>query len=137
MFDTIPAEMLKKFGTKATEILIRLCQDIYTTGIWPEDFLQSVMIPLQKKPNATKCEDYRTISLISHASKIMVKVLQKRIEAKVETTQFLTDDQFGFRRGRATRDAIATLRTLAERSLEFGQSVYIYASWTMKRHSIV
>jgi hypothetical protein len=123
--DTIPAEMLKKFGTKATEILIRLCQDIYTTGIWPEDFLQSVMIPLQKKPNATKCEDYRTISLISHASKIMVKVLQKRIEAKVETTQFLTDDQFGFRRGRGTRDAIATLRTLAERSLEFGQSVYI------------
>jgi retron-type reverse transcriptase len=55
----------------------------------------------------------------------MLKVLQKRIEAKVETTHFLTDDQFGFRRGRGTRDAIATLRTLAERSLEFGQSVYV------------
>ena len=73
---------------KATEELIEICQQIYiyiyicTTGEWPSDFLQTVMIPLEKKANATECQDYRTISLTSHASKIILKILTKRIEAK-------------------------------------------------------
>ena len=93
--------------------------------IWPADFLQSIMLPLEKKPNATKCEDFRTITLISHAAKILLKVLQKRIEAKVNTIHFLSDDQFGFRKGTGTRDAIGTLRALTERSLEVDRDVYV------------
>jgi len=84
-----------------------------------------MMIPLQKKQNATRCEDFRTISLICHASKILLKVLHNRIEAKTSEISFLTEDQFGFRKGRGTRDATATLRMIGERSTEVGQDVYV------------
>ena len=62
------------------------------------------MLPLENKPNATRCEDFRTITVISHAAKILLKVLQKRIETKVDTVRFLSDDQFGFRKGTGTRE---------------------------------
>ena len=92
-------------------------------GKWPDDFTKTVMIPLPKKNNAIKCEDYRTISLISHASKIMLKILTKRLEAKVN--HLIGRNQFGFRKGCGTRDAIGVMRTLCERSLEHGNEVYI------------
>jgi len=76
--DNIPAEMLKCLDNKTTAELIDMCKTIYTTGIWLADFVQSVMLSLEKKPNATKCEDFRTIALISDAAKILLKVLQKR-----------------------------------------------------------
>jgi hypothetical protein len=123
--DNIPAEILKNLGEKATEELVRLCQDIYNTGKWPEDFLQTIMIPIKKKNNATACKDHRTISLIPHAAKIMLKIITKRIQAKVEAENGLGEDQFGFRKGRGTRDAIGALRMLMERRLEHGQDVYI------------
>src|SRR5207253_3043650 len=77
----------------------------------------------QKKANAVDCEDHRTISLISHASKILLKVLTRRIEGK--TNNFIGCHQFGFRRGCGTRDAVGVMRVLCERSLEFGNEVYI------------
>ena len=123
--DNIPAEILKNLGEKATEELVRLCQDIYNTGKWPEDFLQTIMIPIKKKNNATACKDHRTISLLPHAAKIMLKIITKRIQARVEADKGLGEDQFGFRKGRGTRDAIGALRMLTERSLEYGQEVYI------------
>jgi len=123
--DNIPAEILNNIGEKATGELTRLCQDIYNTGKWPEDFLKTIMIPIKKKNNATTCKDYRTISLLPHAAKIMLKIITKRIQAKVEADKGLGEDQFGFRKGRGTRDAIGSLRVLAERSLEYGQEVYI------------
>jgi len=122
--DNIPVEMLRCLYGKATAILIDVCKTIYTTGIWPTDFVQSIMLPLEKKPNATRCEDFRTITLISHAAKILLKVLQKRIEAKVDAVRFLSDDQFGFRKGTGIRDAIGTLRVLTERSLKVDRDVY-------------
>ena len=96
---------------------------MYRLGIWPTDFTRVVLVPLQKKINAVNCEDHRTISLISHASKIMVKILTERIEYKAKN--FIGRNQFGFRKGRGTRDAIGVLRMLCERSLEHGNSVYI------------
>ena len=81
------------------------------------------MIPIPKKANASECGDYRTISLIPHASKILLKVLTKRIEHKA--AGYISDSQFGFRRGVGTRDAIGVMRMLCERSLEIGQDVYI------------
>src|SRR6218665_2472376 len=65
--------------------LTRICQDIYTMGVWPEDFLQSIIIPIKKKPNATACEDHRTISLLTHASKVMIRILTKRVGLQAKT----------------------------------------------------
>ena len=81
------------------------------------------MIPLPKKNNATKCSDFRTISLIYHASKIVLRILTKRIEAKAR--HLIGRSQFGFRKGCGTRDAIGVMRTVCERSLEHGNEVYV------------
>src|SRR6218665_3953895 len=116
---------LKAYALKAVNELIELCQDIYRTGNWPEDFLQTIMIPIKKKTNAMLCEEYRTISLLTHASKILLKVIAKRLQAKAEADKCLGEDQFCFRKGRGTRDAIGALRMLTERSLEHKQEVYI------------
>ena len=81
---------------------------IYKNGDWPDDFTRSNMIPLEKKTNTNKCEEHRTISLISHASKIPLKALCNRLTAKVKA--YIGRDQFGFMAGRGTRNAIALLR---------------------------
>jgi endonuclease/exonuclease/phosphatase family metal-dependent hydrolase len=121
--DEIPSEMLKSLGEKAIQELCEICQNIYEEGKWPEDFTRTAMIPLPKKNNAKDFGDYRTISLICHASKIMLKVLTKRIEMK--TKHLIGRNQFGFRKGCGTRDAVGVMRTLCERSLEHGNEVYI------------
>ena len=82
------------------------------------------MIPLPRKNNAVNCSDYRTISLVCHASKIMLKVLTKRIEAKAK--HLLGRNQFGFRKDCGTRDAVGVMSTLCERSSECGnERVYL------------
>ena len=88
---------------------------IYETGEWPKDFTEVTMIALKKKTQDLKCSDHRTISLIAHKSKIIAKILRRRIERKIENV--LGEDQFGFRRGNGTRDAIGMLRIIAERTL--------------------
>ena len=123
--DEIPAEFIKSLGEKATERLVEICQTVYESGEWPDDFMQTIMVPLEKKANATECGDYMTISLISHASKIMLKILTKRTEAKAEAINFIGEDQLGFRKGKGTREAIAILRTLGERSMQHGKDMYI------------
>jgi hypothetical protein len=102
---------------------IRICQEIYEDGKWPEDFTKLILVPLPKKEQATECQDYRTISLICHASKVILKVLKRRMEAKAE--MFISKNQFGFRKGVGTRDAIGVMRVLAERSIEHGNDVYV------------
>ena len=123
--DNIPTEILKSLGEKGRKVLYHICQDIYATGIWPEDFLQTIIIPVEKKLNAVNCEEFRTISLVSHAAKIVLKILTKRIQAKADSIHFLGNDQFGFRRGMGTREAIGSLRVLSERSIQHGKDVYI------------
>jgi hypothetical protein len=85
---------------------------IYETGEWPKDFTVVTMIALKKKTKATKCSDHRTISLIPHTAKIIAKILKRRIKRKIE--DILGEDQFGFRRGKGTRDAIGMIRMIAE-----------------------
>ena len=82
---------------------------MYVKGIWPSDFTRVVMIPLQKKMNAVECIDHRTISLISHASKILLKIFANRIEAK--DRYFIGRNKFGFRKGCGIRDAIGLLES--------------------------
>src|SRR6476619_7950589 len=97
---------------------------MYMKGIWPSYFTKVVMIPFQKKQNAVECSDHRTINLISHASKILLKILTNRIEAKA--MDLIGRNQFGFRKGCGLRDAIGGMRMICERSLEFGNNVYIW-----------
>src|SRR6476619_3279113 len=76
--DGIPAEFRKVLGAKGTKELVELCKKMYVKGIWSSDFTRIVMIPLQKKMNAVECSDHRTISLISHGSKILLNILTNR-----------------------------------------------------------
>jgi len=121
--DDIPAESLKMLEGDALKRLMDLCMKIYNTGIWPEDFTKTVMIPLPKKANAVECADYRTISLISHALKILLKMINSRLQSRA--VMFIGNTQFGFRKGCGTREAIDVMRTICERSLEHGNEVFI------------
>src|SRR6478609_1738781 len=120
--DGISAEFWQVLEVKGTKELVELCKEMYVKGIWPSDLTRVVMIPLQKKMNAAERSDHQTISLTSHASKILLKILTNTIEAKAG--DFIGRNQFGFRKGCGTRDAIGVMRMICERSLEFGGSVY-------------
>jgi len=114
----VPGDVLKLLEECSLKILRKLINTIYETGEWPKDFTEVTMIALKKKTHATKCSDHRTISLIAHTAKI----LRRRIERKIE--EVLGEDQFGFRRGKGTRDAIGMMRIISERTLEIdGQCV--------------
>src|SRR6478609_8215615 len=121
--DGIPAEFWKVLGAKGTKELVELCKEMYVKGIWPSDFTRVVMIPLKKKMNAVECSDHRTISLISHASKILLKILTNRTVARARN--FIGRNQFGCRKGCGTRYAIGVVRIIWESSLKFGNNVYI------------
>ena len=120
--DNIPCELLKNLGRDGKRRFFELVRRIYEEGCWPEDFVKTVIIPLPKKKKAVECGDYRTISLISHAAKVVLRILNRRMEARAN--EYLGEDQFGFRKGKSTRDAIAIMRSLVERNLEYDQDVY-------------
>ena len=92
----------------AVEVMHSMCQQIWKIQQWPQDLKRSVFIPIPKKGNAKQCSYYRTIALISHASKVMLKTLQARLQQYMN--QELPDVQAGFREGRGTRDQIANIR---------------------------
>jgi hypothetical protein len=94
---------------------------MYVTGEWPRDFIEVTMIALKKKPKATKCSNHRTISIIAHKAKIVARILGRRIERK--TGDVLGGDQFGFRRGKGTRDAIGMPRIISERTLDIDKGL--------------
>ena len=121
--DGIPAEMWKVLGKEATRYITDMCQEVYRTGEWPNEFTKTVMIPIPKKANASECSDFRTISLIPHISKILLKILQQRLQGKVG--DYIGKTQFGFRSGMGTRDAIGVMRMLCERCLELDNDIYI------------
>ena len=125
--DDVPAEFFKMLEGEALKKLVELCMEIYNTGEWPDDFTKSVMIPIPKKANAVDCADYRTISLISHASKIVLKILNNRIQSKAD--MMLSKTQFGFRKGCGTREAIGVMRAICERSLEHGNEVFMFCGF--------
>jgi len=101
--------------------MTKLINSTYETGEWPKDFTEVTMIALKKKPQATKCSDHRTIRLIAHTAKIVAKIPRRRIEKKIEDVR--GEDQFGFRRGKGTRDAIGMLR-ISEQTLEIDEELF-------------
>ena len=81
--------------------LVQLCKDIYNTGVWPENFLQTIMVPIKKKPNANNMRRPQNyFPTKTHASKIVLRVITKRMQSTTETNDFLGEDQYGFRKGR-------------------------------------
>ena len=109
--DNVTAEILKNMGEACIMALTELCQHIYEKGIWPEDWTRSQLITIQKTTKAIRCEDHRTISLVSHASKVLLKVLHPRIEAR--SKDYIGIDHLGFRKGVGAREAIAVMRILS------------------------
>ena len=96
------------------KVLHSICQQIWKTQQWPQHWKRSVFIPIPKKGNAKECSNYRTMTLISHASKVMLKILQARLQQYVNRE--LPDVQAGFRKGRGTRDQIANIRCIIEKT---------------------
>lgn len=121
--DEIPAELIKQLGEQGISILTKLINKIYKSGKIPGDFLKCIFVPIPKVAYATDCDDFRLISLISHASKILLQVIKRRIEPIIET--HLSDSQMGFRKNKGTRDAILQLRTISERLLQVEKRLYI------------
>ena len=98
----IPAKLFQILKEDAVKVLHSTCQQIWKTQQWPQDWKRSVFIPMPKKGNPKECSNYRTIALISHASKVMLKILQARLQQYVNRE--LADVQARFRKGRGTRD---------------------------------
>ena len=106
----------------AVKALHSICQQIWKTQQWPQDWKRSVFIPTPKKGNAKECSNYHTIALISHASKIMFKILQSRLHQYVHRE--LSDVQAGFRKGRGTRDQIANILWIIKKAREFQKIIF-------------
>ena len=106
-----PLQILKDDTVKG---LHSVCQQIWKTQQWPQDWKRSVFVPIPKKCNAKECSNYHTIALISHASKVMLKILQARLQ------QYMNHElpyvQAGFRKGRGTRDQIANILWIIEKA---------------------
>ena len=106
--DGIPVALFQILKDDAVKGLHSICQQIWKTQQWPEDWKRPVFIPIPKKRNTKECSNYHTIALISHASKVMLKILQARLQQYINHE--LPDAQGGFIIGRGTRDQIANIR---------------------------
>ena len=118
----IPVELFQILKDDAVTVLHSICQQVWKTQQWPQDWKKSVFFSTPKKGNAKECSNYRTIALISHASKVMLKILQVRFQQYVNRE--LRDVQIGFRKGRGTRDQIANIRWIIEKAREFQKYIY-------------
>ena len=113
--DGIPVELFQILKDDAVKVLHSICQQIWKTQQWPQDWKRSVFIPIPKKGNAKECSNQPTIALISHASKVR---LQQYVNHE------LPDVQAGFRKGRETRDHIANIHQIIEKAREFQKNIY-------------
>ena len=115
--DGITVELFQILKDDAVKALHSICQQIWKTQQWPQDWKRSVFIPIPKKGNAKQCSNYCTIMLISHAGKLMLKILQARLQQYMNSE--LPDVQAGFRNGRGTRDQIASIHWIIGKTREF------------------
>ena len=106
--ERIPVELFQFLTNDAVKELHSICQQIWKTQQWPQDWKRSVFIPLPKKGNAKECSNYHTIALISHTGKVMLKILQARLQQYMNCE--LPDVQARFRKGRGTRDQISNIQ---------------------------
>ena len=120
--DGIQVELFQILEDDAVKVLHSVCQQIWKTQQWPWDWKRSVLIPIPKKGNAKECSNYNTIALISHTTKVMLKILQARLQQYMNHE--LPDVEAGFRKGRGTRDQIANICWIIEKAREFQKNIY-------------
>ena len=120
--DGIPVELFQILKDDALKVLHSICQQIWKTQQWPQDWKRSVFIPIPEKSSAKECSNYRTIALISHASEVMFKIFQARLQQYV--IRELPDVQAGFRKGRGIRYQIANICWIIEKAREFQKNIY-------------
>ena len=120
--DGILAELFQMLKDDALKVLHSICQQIWKTQQWPEHWKRSVFILIAKKGNAKECSNYCTTALISHTSKVMLKILQARLQQYVNHE--LPDVQAGFRKGKGTRNQIANICWIIKKAREFQKNIY-------------
>ena len=115
-------ELFQILNDNAVNVLHSRCQQICKIQQWPQDWKRSILIPIPKKGNARKCSNYRTIVLISQASKVMLRILQTKLQQYLKHE--FPDIQCRFRKGRGTRDQIANIRCIIKKAREFQKNIY-------------
>ena len=125
--DGIPAELFQVLKDDAVKVIHSICQQIWKTRQWPQDWKSSVFIPIPKKGNAKlprmlKCSNYHTVALISHASNVMLKILQARLQQYINRE--FPDVKAELRKRRGTRDQISNIQWTIEKAKEFQKNVY-------------
>ena len=120
--DGIAVELFQILKDDAVKVLHSICQHIWKTQQWPQDWKRSVFIPFPKKGNGKECSNYQTSALISYASKLMLKILQARLQQYVNRE--LPDVPAGLKKCGKTRDQIASIRWLIEKAREFQKNIY-------------
>ena len=124
--DGIPVVLFQILNDDAVKMLQSICLHIWRPQQWPQDWKMSVFIPILKKDNAKECSNYLTIALISHTSKVMLKILQARLQQYVNCE--LPDVQPRFRKGRGTSSQIANIPWIVEKAREFQKNFYFLLS---------
>jgi hypothetical protein len=112
--DGIPIELLQNGGIEVKRRLYKIIVAVWSTGKWPKDWCESTCIPIPKKGDATKCENYRTLSLVSHASKVLLNIILERVRSKME--EETASEQAGFRMGRGTHNHLVSLKVMTEKA---------------------
>ena len=120
--DGIPVALFQILKDDVVKVLHLICQQIWKTQYWPRDWKRSVFIPIPKKGNAKECSNYCKIALISHASKVILKIFQVRLQQCVNCD--LPDVQAGVRKGRRTKDQIVNIHWIIEKAREFRKNIY-------------
>ena len=120
--DNTPAELVQAGGEDVITALTTICNKIWQTGEWPTPWTQSLVITLPKKGNLQQCQNYKTISLISYPSKVMLKIILNRLKPQAE--KIIAEEQAGFRAGRSTTEQIFNLRILCEKYLQHQRDLY-------------
>ena len=121
--DGIPVELFQILKDDVGKVLYSICQQIWKTQQWPQEGKRSAFIPIPKRGNTKECSNYCTIAFISHASKVMLKILQARLQQYMNHE--LPDVQAGFTNGKGTRDQIANIRWIIEKAGEFQKNIYL------------
>ena len=129
--DNIPTELIQAGRETMIDALLNMCNKIWQTGEWPTSWTQSLVVTLPKKGNLQQCQNYRTISLISHASKVMLKISLNRLKPQAE--MIITEEQAGFKPGRCTREQIFILKILCERCLQHQQDLFNFFFFYFKK----
>ena len=120
--DGIPAELFKILKDDAVKVLHSVCQQICKSQQWPQDWKRSILIPFPKRGSTKECSNHRATVLISHASKVMLKILQARFQHYMNRE--LPGIQAGFRKGRGTRNQIGSIHWIVEKAREFQKNIY-------------